>query len=218
MNLVEVYNFSRITLPPITTALFLIGWIMQAAKWLGVGLPARTYHHARSYRVLGAVKAWTIDYLPTQYLPLRYEPIFRITLFLLAFTPVHQTFLLSIFGASPNPAFATYGFPRALISTVFVVTGMLILFRWIVQYSNKHSLARPIAGASDFFGISLILLIAFTGILAAHGLANYLLMVTLHFISIQIFAIYLPFSKTAHVITGLVARTYYGVRRAILGV
>ncbi len=225
MNLTDIYNFSRLTLPPFTVIIFLLGLILQFTKWFSVGLPAKTYITARSNRLKSAIKAWTWDYMPTQYLPLRYEPIFRIngfifhiTLFLIAFTPIHQAFILYFFGASPNPSFVTSGFTKALISTLFVVSGSLILIRWIAQYSNKTSFVRPIAGKGDFIGISLLILIAVAGILAAHGLADYLLMITVHFISIQLFIIYLPFSKAIHAIAGLVARTYYGLRRAALGV
>lgn len=225
MQIIDLYNFSRLIFPPITIALFLIGLILQFTKWFSMGLPATTFRSAKRNKIASALKAWTWDYMPTQYLPLRYEPVFRvngfifhITLLLLVLTPIHQAFLFSFFGSSGSFGFATYGLARAVISTVFVVSGILILCRWIIQYSSKKSLARPIASPGDFIGIALILLIALTGILAAYGLLYYILMVTLHFIFIQLFVIYLPFSKTIHVISGLVARTYYGIRRATIGV
>lgn len=225
MNLIDLYNFSRITLPPITIALFLVGWILQFTKWFSAGLPDKAYLTPKSNRLRGVMKAWTVDYMPTQYLPLRYEPIFRIngfifhlTFILLAFTPVHLTFIMMLFNAPQNPSFVTYGFVRPLISTVFVVSGSLILIRWIIQYSNKESFARSIGETGDFIGISLLILIAITGIFAAYGLADYLLIVTIHFISIQIFVMYLPFSKAVHILAGIIIRTYYGVRRATVRV
>ncbi len=225
MNLIDAYNFSRTMLPSITVVLFLVGWILQFTKWFSAGLPSKTYLTAKSNRLIHALKAWTWDYMPTQYLPFRYEPIFRVngftfhlTLLLLAFTPVHKAFTQSLLGVSPLPTFSTNGLPRALISTIFVVSGSLILIRWVIQCANRRSVARPIAETGDFTGIGLLILIAVTGVSAAYGLAHYKLMVATHFISIQLFVIYLPFSKAVHVLTGLVARTYYGVRRANVGV
>ncbi len=225
MNLVDIYNFSRMTLPPVTIVLFLVGWILQLTKWFSAGLPLKTYLTAKSNRLVGAIKGLTLDYLPKKYLPLRYEPIFRIngflfhlTLLLLVFTPVHQAFILKFFGASPTPSFVTYGFFKALISIIFMVTGSLILIRWITQYVNRKSVARYIGGMGDFIGICLLIIIGVTGILAAYGLADYLLMITIHFISIQIFVIYLPYGKAVHVLAGLIIRVFYGIRRSTIGV
>ncbi len=238
LDYVQIFDFARSTLPQITLAVFIVGVLMRAAKWISLGFPKWKRPPSKSRRIVGAIKNWSIDMIPPWDLAGRVEPVgyvvgitMHVTCILILLGALHEASVMNILNIPYHPSPLQFPMipasnlpitvPKDLltyfIAPVFLSTlGVLILRR--VYQNIRGGPLKALTIKSDWIAAPLLWSAGFTGLLAVLAVGPYTQILTLHLIITQIFIMYLPYSKLLHSATVFAVRTWAGFRRAIYGV
>jgi hypothetical protein len=238
LDYVQIFDFSRSTLPLITLAVFIAGVLTRAAKWISLGFPKLKRPPSKSHRIGGAIKNWSIYMIPPWDLAGRVEPVgyvvgimMHATCILVLLGAMHEASVTKLLNIPYHPSSMRFPMipasnlpitiPKDLltyfITPVFLSTlGVLILRR---LYQNiRGGPLKPLTIKSDWIAAPLLWSAGLTGLLAVLAVGPYTQILTLHLIVTQVFIMYLPYSKLLHSATVFAVRTWAGFRRAIYGV
>ncbi len=228
-------SFAITVLPYVTVVVMAFGFALRLARWFiawkeapVMGKVAVTRHG----RFLGVVENWTVNMLPPRDLAAKYEPGFyvvgvtmHLSFIALLLTNVHEFALLKFLLPGVELASSPFYVPKPwshVLSAVFLVSLLLMILRRIRHWVSGRAL-RAISSARDFVAAPLLWLVGLSGFLASiaastwpYPLPTYI--ITLHIVIVQVFLMYVPFSKFIHGVTVFIVRTLFGVRRAEYGV
>jgi len=226
-------------LPVITLTVFIFGFAVRFAKWFMewkvapvMGKPTTV----RGSRLRSVVENWTLNLLPPRDLAARTDLPFymvgvtmHLSFILLLFTMAHQLVFLNYIGSViPISGYTSVFIPKPIshiISIIFICSLSIMITRRVFQYLTKRHL-RAISSIGDFIAAPLLWIIGLTGFLAAISpnlwpnpadMIN-MIIITVHLVTVQLFIMYIPFSKFIHGATALIVRTLFGIRRGRYGV
>jgi len=135
--------------------------------------------------------------------------IMHITIIIvLIFGPAaHMVFWSRLFGQSSYPVLPM-SFSDALTILAMISVALLLSRRAI--FTLTKSPMAGISGVSDFFWLVILLLAIIFGYLAVHNIGDYSLLLSAHYISVEILVALTPWTKMSHVVLGWVSKGLYG--------
>lgn len=238
LNYMQLFDFSRSVLPLITLVVFIIGVALRIAKWASFGFPKMRRPPAKSNRLWGAIKNWSINMLPPWDLAGRAEPVayvvgitMHVTCILILLGALHAAsvlhildlpvypsrFRLPMIPASSLPITVPRRLLTYVITPIFLSTLAILILRRIYHKLRGGPL-KAVTIKTDWIASPLLWLAGFTGFLSVVSYEPHTLILTLHLILTQVFIMYLPYSKLIHSAAVFLVRTWFGFRRAIYGV
>ena len=213
MNANDLLTFARGTLLQYAVIIFIVGMLIRLLEiWL-IGRK-KDLSEPRASGTVPGLRTIVTRSIPAKGLLAQSIAgyVFHVGLFVIVFFFVPHILFFKGLTSLQWP-----GLPNAIIDAVTIATLAALVYAVVVRVTDP--VRRMLSNFNDYFSWLITLLPVITGYLAFHRhVGNYTLMLAIHIITVDLFLIFLPFTKLTHAMTFLFARWYSGAMAGRKGV